>query len=190
MRFKGVKNSLTQPIYDTMQLAVAAGQTVSFFSVPFGGAFTAAIVKDYRHTNLVQAGRLEKGLEIEIEALSFIVKNEVDAATAVAWADYTMIYNSSHLNLQIGQVSFLRLPLTQLPPGPGETDYYSNIAAAVTEFKAGKGIGSINNVFKLPNVLILEDQESIQVDLFVGGTPSAVTDVQLVLWGTQTRPVR
>lgn len=190
MRYKGVSNNITQPIYDTVQLAAAANQTVSFFAVPFGGLLAAGIIKDYRHTNLVQAGRLEKGLEIEIEAMSLIVKQKIDAGTIVTWADYQMIYNESHLNLQIGQVSFLRLPLTQVPPAAGETNYFSNITPAATEFKASKGLGSINNVFKFTNVLILEDQESIQVDLFVGGTPGAICDVQLVLWGTQTRPVR
>jgi hypothetical protein len=190
MRYKGVVNQLTQPIYDTVQLAAAAAQTVTFFNVPRGGALTAVLNKGYEHTNLIQSGRLEEGLSLEIEAISFSIRNEVKAATAAAWADYTMIYNTGHINLLIGQVSFLRLALTLLPPGPQETNYFSNIAAAVTEFKANKGIGSINNVFHMPNVLILEPNESVQVDLYVDGTVSAVTDVQFTLWGTQTRPAR
>ena len=190
MRFKGAVNQLTQPIYDTVQLAAAAGQTVHFFLVPFGGALTAALNKGYEHTNLVQAGRLEEGLSLEIEAVSFSIRNEVKAATKVLWADYTLIYNTGHINLMIGQVSFLRLPLTLVPAGPQETNYFSNITPAASEFKANKGLGSINNVFHMPNILVLEPNESIQVDLYVDGTVSAVTDVQFTLWGTQTRPTR
>lgn len=190
MRYLGVKNVLDQPLYDTVQLAAAAAQVVSFFTVPYGNALTAAINKDYRHTNLIQSGQLEKGVGFTIRAMSFLVKNEVAAATAVAWADYTLIYNSSWLELIIGQQWFLRLPLTQMPPGPGETQYRSNITPAVTEFKAFKGDGSFYNRFVFNNPLILEGQESFQVDLHVGGTPSAVTDVQCVLWGDYQRPIR
>jgi hypothetical protein len=181
---------LTQPLYDTMQLAAAAGQTVSFFTVPYGGPFTALINKDWQHTNLTQAGRLEKGLSMEITGLSFVIKDEIRAGTAVTEVDYRAIYQGSHINLTIGQVSFLRVPLTLLPAGPAESQLFSNIAPAVTEFKMTHGLGSINNVFALPNALSLMDQESIRVDLYVERTPGAVTDVMCVLWGTQTRPVR
>jgi hypothetical protein len=190
MRFKEGVFRLNQPVYDTVQLAAAAAQTVTFFAVPRGGALTAALNKGYEHTNLIQAGRLEEGLSLEIEAVSFSIRNEVKAATAAVWADYTLIYNTGHINLLMGQVTFLRLPLTLIPPGPQETNYFSNITPAATEFKANKGLGSINNVFHMPNTLILEPNESIQVDLYVDGTVSAVTDVQFTLWGVQTRPVR
>lgn len=190
MRFQGVSNVLDQPLYDTIQLAASANQVASFFSIPFGGALTGAINKSYLHTNLIQAAQLEKAVSFEIKALSFIIKNEIAAGTAVEWADYTMIYNTSWLEVLIGQQWFLKLPLTQLPPGPGETQYRSNITAASTEFKAFKGDGSFFNRFVLNNPLVLEDQESFQVDLHVEGTPSAVTDCMMVLWGNYSRPTR
>ena len=59
-RFPGEKYQLDQPLYDTVQLAVAAGgQTVSFFLVPLGGLLVAGAPKSYTHTNLVLAGTLE-----------------------------------------------------------------------------------------------------------------------------------
>lgn len=186
----GVDNQLTQPIYDTVQLPIVAGpQLVSFFAVPLNGALTAAINKTYAHTNLVQAGRLEKGLNHTIRAISFAIKPTVAAGVAVTLVDYRSIYQASHLNFLIGQVSYLRMPLHLLPAANAENQYFSNIAAAATEFASNHGLGSIHNVFSILPI-VLEENESIQVDLQVGGAVAAVTDVMLVLWGDQTRPVR
>ena len=190
MRYLGVDNQIDQPLYDTIQLAAAANQVVSFFVTPLGGALTAAIDKTKLHTNLNQASQLEKGVSFTIRALSFIIKNEVAAGTGVSWADYTMIYNMSWIELSIGQQWVLRMPLTQIPPAAGETQYRSNITPAVTEFKAFKGDGNIGNRFVLNNPLQLEDQESFQLDIHCTGTPGAVTDCQMVLWGDYQRPVR
>jgi len=179
----------TQPLYDTMQLPIAAvGQMVSFFTIPFGGPLTAAINKGYQHTNLVQAGRLEKGIKLKIQALSFALKGEVFAGVHPTWADYTAVMENSAIELLIGQRSYLHLPTTLTPPGPGETNYFSNIAAAATEFRPGHGLGSVNNIFKFEEPLFLNDQESIRVDLDVHVAVVAAVDVQLVLWGTMQRP--
>jgi hypothetical protein len=190
MRYLGVENQLTQPVYDTMQLAAAAGQTVSFFSVPLNGVLAGAALKTYAHTNLVQAGRLEKGLELTIRGITLFVRDTASGGARVTLADYLAIYDTGHINLLMGQVSFLRIPAYLLPPGGAEVNYFSNIAAAATEYKATHGLGSFMNRFVLDSPLVLEEQESIQVDLFVGGTPAAVTDVSIVLWGDMLRPVR
>lgn len=190
MQVPNVANLLDQPIYDTMQAAAAAGQTLRFFSVPLGQPLAAGILKDYQHTNMIQAGRLEEGNSLVIRGITFYVKHEDDTGTPVTWADYTLIYNTSHVNLQIGQVSMLRLPLCQIPAAAGETDYFSNIAPAATEYNASKGLGSINNKYNLAYPLTLKGNEGIAVDLFIGGTVGAVTDIQCVLWGDMTRPAR
>jgi len=179
----------TQPLYDTMQLPIAAAaQMVSFFTIPFGGPLTAAINKGFQHTNLVQAGRLEKDIKLTIKGLSFALKGEVFAGVHPTWADYTAITENSSIELLIGQRSYLHLPTTLTPPGPGETTYMSNIAAAATEYRPGHGLGSVNNVFKFEEPLLLDDQESIRVDLNVHVAVVAAVDVQLVLWGTMVRP--
>lgn len=189
MRLAGVENLLTQPIYDTVQLAAGAGQTVSFFSVPLNGVLAGAVLKTYAHTNLVQAGRLEKGVELTIEAVSFSIRESIAAGTRVTKADYVGIMQASHLNFTIGDTTFLRLPLHSLPPGNSENQYFSNIAAAATEFQNNHGVGSIHNRMPISPV-VLEEMETIRVDLFVGYTVVAVTDVSLILWGKMTRPVR
>lgn len=189
MRFFGAENQLTQPIYDTMQLAVGVG-VYPFFSVPLNGALTAAANKTYAHTNLVQAGRLEKGIELTITGVAMHIRDTASGGARVTLADYLSVYNESWIDLLIGQVSFLRVPAYQIPPGPAEINYFSDIAAAATEYKATKGIGSHMNVFRLENPLVLEDQESLQVDLHVEDALVAVTDVSLILYGSQTRPVR
>ena len=189
MRVLGVENLLTQPVYDTVQCAAVAGQTVSFFSTPLNGVLAGAVLKTYAHTNIIQAGRLEVGIELQIESISLSIKPTIAAGTAVTLVDYRALYQATHLNFQIGQVSFLRIPAFFLPAANSENQYQSNIAAAATEFSSNHGLGSINNRFAIQPV-VLEPQETIQVDMFVGGTLAAVMDVCLVLWGRITRPVR
>lgn len=190
MRLPGVKNQIDQPVYDTVQLAAVAGQTVNFFQIPLGGIIAGAVLKNYGHTNMVQAGRLEKGLELTIKAVSLHVKETAVGGARVTFANYTAIYNNSFIRLNIGQVSFLDVYAQAVPPASCEVDYFSNIAAAATEFKSTHGAGSYFNKFVLDNPLVLEDQESIGVQLTLADTLAAVTDVMVILWGSMTRPVR
>ena len=189
MRYLGANNVITQPIYDTMRLAIAAGgQTVSFFNVPQGGLLAAGVPKTFAHTNLVQSGRLEKGLELTIRAISFFVRD--NAGAMVSLADYLSIFNNSNINMMFAGVSFLRLPACALPPANGETAYFSNIAPGVTEFKMSKGVSTFSNRLVLDNPMVLEDMETIQVDFQVNGAIAALTDITFTLWGDLTKPVR
>jgi len=190
MRYIGVENQLTQPIYDTIQGAVAAAQILNFFSIGLNGALTAAANKTYAHTNLVQAGRLEKGLELTITGMAAHIRDTASGGARVTLADYLAVYNETWVDLLIGTVSFLKLPLYQIAPGPAEINYSSNIAAAATEYKATKGLGSAMNVFRFENPLVLEDQETIQVDMHIEDAVAAVTDVSVILYGNLTRPIR
>lgn len=190
MRYLGIENKITQPIYDTVRLAAVAAQTVSFFVVPINGLLAAGLIKTYSLTNLVQAGRLEKGLELTITGISLFVRSLAKAGARPTLVDYVAVYNNSNINLLIGQQSFFHLFLPGIPPAAAEVNYFSNIVAAPTEYMPTHGIGSVANVFPLDNNLVLEDQESIRVDLQVGDTIAAVTDVTLMLHGSMTRPVR
>jgi len=191
MRYKGVVNQLSQPIYDTVQAAAAAGQVLSFFTNPLNGVMAGAVLKTYADTNMIQAGRLEKGLQLEITHISVSLRDTATGGARVTLADYLVFYNSAHVNLLIGQTSFLHLPVKHIGSAGEETQYFSNIAAAATEYKVNHGLGSVMNRFPLaPNELILEDQESIEVQITIGGTLAAVTDVTCTLWGNLIRPVR
>jgi len=190
MRYLGVEKQLTQPLYDTVQLAAVAGQMANFFSIPLNGALTAAANKTYAHTNLIQAGRLEKGVEMVIEGMAMGVRDTASGGARYTLADYLVIYDTGHLNLLIGGVSFTHLMCAACPAGVLETQYFSNIAAAATEYKVNHGLSSVANVHKFLNPLVLEEQESIQVELRIDGTIAAVTDVSLIFYGYQRAPVR
>lgn len=188
MRFLGVQNVIDQPIYDTVQMPAAAGLS-SLFLVPLNGALTAAAAKTYAHTNMTQAGRIEKGCELEIRALSMYIRPVASGGAAVTLADYRVFYNTGHVNVQIGQQSVFRLPTSHIPCGPCELQYFSNIAAAATEFQNNHGLGAFGNKYILENPVVLEENEAIQVDITVAAL-AAVTDVTFTLWGKYTRPVR
>jgi hypothetical protein len=126
-----------------------------------------------------------------VTGISFSIKQTVAAATGVTKADYELIYRSGWIDLQLGQVSFLQLPLNLIPPSAQEIGYFSNIAPAATEFRSNHGIAAASNKFDLSNQpLTIEPQTTISAALNVADTVSAVTDVMLVLHGVMIRPVR
>jgi hypothetical protein len=185
----GESYEYTQPLYDTMQLAAAAGpQTYNFFSTPLGGALVAGVPKGYQHTNMIQAGVLEKGHRFVIEGISMYVRETAQAGTFVTLADYRVLMGG-HVLLQITQREFLRVPSAKIPAGGAELIYFSNIAPAVTEFKLNHGISANQNVFWLKKTIPLEDQQAFNVVLTIPGTIAAVTDVTIMLEGTLFRPV-
>jgi hypothetical protein len=187
MQYPGVQNQIDQPIYDTVEVTAATAGTYSLFVAPLNSPIGAA-VKGYQHTNLVQAGRLEAGWEFMVKGMTMNIKDFNAAGARYTLVDYLVVM-AGHINFQIGQVSVLRMPVIQIPPGPGELNYFSNIVAAATEYKTSHGIIAFQNRFHFKNPLVIQEQEGIQVDLTVAA-PAAAIQVMCVLWGTLTRPVR
>ena len=185
--FPGAKNVLDQPIYDTIQLAVAAAQVVHFFTVPLNGALTAAANKTYEHTNLVQAGRLESGNQLHVTGLSFFAKQLASGGAAPTLADLTALY-SGWIQFNVGQVSYLRLPIAMIPNGGAEPVPTGNGAAASTHL--AHGISAISNRFHFKNPFTIEADEAIDVEFHVTAAVAAVTDVVFVIWGDYERPLR
>lgn len=190
MTLPGVESRLTQPLYDTVQLPAAANPVANFFNIPLGGLLAAGVAKTLADTNLVQGNQLEEGWSFVIKALSMHIRDTAAGGARVTLVDYDLLYNRSFIQFDKSQQWWLRLPTALIPPGPGEFNYFSNIAAAATEYKATKGLGSIGNRFVLDDPIYLKSQEHFQVTLTVAGTPGAVTDVTLVLWGDLTRNVQ
>lgn len=184
-RLEGNKYLLDQPLYDTNQLTAAANQTYSFFTVPLGQLFIAGVLKTYSHTNMVLAGTLEKGSTFTITGISTWFVEEAQGGAAVTLADAQEIMRRSHFNLLLGQVSFLRLPLAMIPCG-GAGLYMNDTAAPLVE----KGVVATQNRFHLANPIDIDEQEAIEVQVVVEGTPAAVTDLSVALWGNLVRPVR
>lgn len=188
-RFDGESYILSQPIYDTVELAVAAAQVVQFFAIPLGGLLAAAFPKTYAHTNMVQAGVLERGIDFEITGFSMYVREWNSAAARHVFVDDQSLY-MGHLNLELGQVSYARLPAAMVPSGGAELNLYSNIAPAVTEYHINRGISAVSNRFHLSNPIRIAEQEAISVTLNLATAITVLTDVTFVLWGNMTRPVR
>jgi hypothetical protein len=180
---------LSQPLYDTVQIP-AAGVVASFFTVPRGGALTAAINKDDRHTNLVQAGRLELGNSFEIRAISLSIRQSVQAGALPTVADIKAISSGSFRMIFGGQTEVLKVPTMNIPSGGADFVHMSNIAAAVTEFNLSRGVAVVQNRFPLEEVLNIQPQESFEVRLENMDAIVAATQVTVMLWGVLLRPVR
>lgn len=178
----------TQPLYDTIHLAAAA--TVgNFFTVPFGGAIGAG-TKNFSHTNLIQAGRLETGNEMKVNAISFHFQQNVTAGAVPTVADMKAI-NSGNLRWLVGgSTEILKIPVALVPSGGADFVFVSNIAAAATEFYLSKGVAVTQNKFYLDEPYVIKANESIEVVLENMGTIAAATRCTLVLWGTAIRPLR
>jgi hypothetical protein len=178
----------TQPLFDTINLAATAtGGT--FFAVPRGGAIGAA-VKDARHTNLVQAGRLEPGNELQANAISMHVRQSLQAGALPLDADVRAVYSGNVRILIGGQTEFLTIPAQLIPAGGADFVFFSNITPAATEFYLAKGVAATQNKFYLDEPLKLESQETITVILENCDAITAATHVTFVFWGTALRPVR
>lgn len=179
----------TQPIYDTVQLA-AAGTSMSFFTNPKGGILTGTTLKDDRHTNLVQAGRLEMGNEFVINAISYHVRQSTQAGALPTVADMKAVGAGSFRLIIGGSTEFLKVPMQLIPSGGAGYVHMSNIAAAATEFNLNNGVAVTQNRFYLDQTLKLDSQESFQVLVENMDTIAAATQVCVVLWGVWNRPVR
>lgn len=179
----------TQPYYDTIVLpAGAAGAVVGqFFAVPFGGAMTAAINKNWRHTNLVQAGRLETGRELQIGAVSIHWPITAEAGALPTVADKRATRAGNIRLVMGGDVEFLKIP-TVLIPNAGAGEVVVDATVALNDVQPGVSV--TQNKFYLDEPLVLQAQESVGVFIENMDAIVAATEVVFVLWGASLRPVR
>lgn len=183
----------TQPIYDSIILpAGAAGAVIGqFFLVPFGQLIAAGINKTYRHTNLNQAGRLERGNEIQIDSVSMFFPITAEAGAAATIADMSAV-RAGNMRLRFGgDTDFLIVPLAAIPNG-GMTPVYSTDAALAAEVNFGysNGVSVTQNRFHLGQPIVLEEQESIRITVENMDAIVAPTEVTIFLHGASIRPVR
>jgi len=180
----GVGQTLEQPYYDTILLAAAAtGGT--FFVNPFGSAI-GATTKGYQHTNFIQAGRLETGYELTVDAVSLHI---VEWSTRASEVDIQS-FQSGYFQLLISETQMLTVPIALIPDGGAELQMFSNITPAATEYQLNKGNPVTQNRFYLREPIVLNPQQSIKAT--VGGFHTAIvaaTYVCATLWGIVKRPV-
>lgn len=181
----GAGQQITQPYYDTINLPIGA-TSGSFFSVPFGGVLVGTTLKNFQHTNFVQAGRLETGYWLLIKALSLWFP---ETATRQTQADIRAV-QSGFFQLRISETDFLTVPVAAIPNGGAELQLSSNITPAATEFQLDKGVQAHQNRFYLDSPIVLNPQQTIKATISGFHTaPAAATQVSVMLWGTVERPV-
>ncbi len=184
----------TQPVYDTVVLPIgAAGVVVPiFFAVPRGGLLAVGINKNNRHTNLVQAGRLERDNSLMIEALSMHFPKTDEAGALPTVADIQAIRVGSFRVLFGGDTEFAKGQICFLPNGGCDAVLTTDgaLAAATAAETYGNGVSVVQNKYMLYEPLPLRDQESISVVFENMDAIAAPTEVTFVLWGTYLRPAR
>lgn len=184
----------TQPVYDTIVLPIgAAGAVVgTFFAVPRGGLLAVAIAKNNRHTNLVQAGRLERDNSLMIESLSLHFPQTAEAGALPTVADKQAIRVGSFRVLFGGDTEFAKGQICFIPNGGCDGILMTDaaLAAATAAEVFGNGVSVVQNKYMLYEPLPLRDQESINVVFENMDAIVAPTEVTFVLWGTYLRPAR
>ena len=182
----------SQPTYDSVQVPLAAvRQTVTFFAQEKGRPLAGAVNKTYSDTNILQGGRLDKGKNLLIQALSMHIRHTATGGAVPTRADYETVYNRSFIDVIFGgDTSFLRVPAIHIPAGNGQIEYRSNITPAATEFSMWHGASHASNLYQLPEQMPLLEQESIEVNLTIEGAIVAPVEIMFFLWGTQSRPIR
>ncbi len=183
----------SQPIYDSIILpAGAAGAVIGqLFAVPWAQDIAAGIPKTYRHTNLVQAGRLERGNEIQIDGLSMFFPRTAEAGARATMADIDAI-RAGNMRLRFGgDTDFLTVPIAAIPNAGMDPTYQTDAAlAAEVNFTFTNGVSVVQNRYHLGQPIVLEEQETIGVTFENMDAIVAPTEVSFFLWGPNLRPVR
>jgi hypothetical protein len=164
-----------------MEFAAAAGPLeYEFFSIPRLGALNGSVDKDYRHTNMVQANRLEEGQEFTIRGLSAYFRLDAAANPTVADAE---IVNSGWYQIKIGnQHTVLTEPLCRVPNGGADLVYFWDNSAAA-QLAIARGVSAASNVRPLTEAIRIENRERFSVTVTLPGTIAAVTQLTFVLHG-------
>lgn len=185
---------LTQPAYDTVVIPIAAANVArpEFFAVPRGGLLVGAVNKTNRHTNLVQAGRLERGNQLMITALSLHFPITAEAGALATVADKQAIRAGDMILSFGGDTEFLKVPVACIPNGGADPVLLTDaaLAAASGAEVYGNGASVVQNKFYLHEPLPLHDQESVSIIFENMDAIVAPTEVTFMLWGTWLRPAR
>lgn len=178
---------IDQVIYDTLSFAIGA-TTGQYFTVPYGGILTGAVTKDWNHTNLVQASRLEAGYKFIVKGIGFFVKEKATAVTTVDIRNF----QEGYCRLIVADSVLLTIPIAMAPGGGAElvqTAAATTVAATTLE-NYTRGLAAVQNFYPmLENPLELSPQQTFRVD--IGGLGAMIAESQFTcfLKGTLTRPV-
>ena len=171
-RVPGLLDESSQPLYDTLLLAVGTLQ-YRFFTVPIGGAKTTLL------TNMQLAGVLPAPQSFVVHAVRIICKN----ANTVGVTD---LINRTRCNFHVGEKDQLLAPTCLFSAGAG---VYNNITTDVAQ----NGFPVATSLWTLMKPVVIGVSQAFYVDLTydVGpATACAGFQVLCVLDGYQTRGVQ
>ncbi len=183
-----------QPLYDTVNYAVAGQALMTFFAIPrgqaavlttaIGGAPVAGTIKSYRDTNLDIAG-FTPDKRYEFVGMNFafrrVVAGVVDSLVTDE-VDRKLIVGNSWWHFRIGDKDILYIPTIFVPcvNNPIATTWGATRADAI-------GGGAVIYMFTTP--LTINPGERISVMLETPGNIAVTTtlDITLMLHGTMQR---
>lgn len=189
---------LWQPLYDRVNYPNAGVTLLSFFSTPRGGLATlitgiaaaAAKAKDYRDTNIDNAGviptKLFKFIGISIAFIDQI------PGTVTAAADHDRVRNNAYFHFRIVDKDILFLPLVCIPEVNPLT-VASTTANNTTILGAAGGGGQNTAMYKLPVPVTLNPYENFNVEIVLSAAVALATaansmDMYVILHGFMRRP--
>jgi hypothetical protein len=191
MQVRGLRDTIAQPLYDTVPLAAAGATKLTFFAVPLGQGTTAfgTGAKHLGDTNMDLAGQLAAGYAFQLQGFRFALPWNIPIA------DLILAFNGAVFRFFVGSKPFLQVPLRTVPSGNGAFVSTNAGSTATANVASGtSGWPSMQNGFSIGRKpLILGATENFQVTLeWQGGVQaiSAQTFITIYLDGYLGRPVQ
>jgi hypothetical protein len=195
-QYKGQKEIITQPLWDTVVYTSAATTALTFFN---------AVRATLDLGNMDLAGQLAAPKAFLIRAIRFYVKTfPWSAARAAAGSVTTGVYddvqqllNTGVLQLSVGSKLYVQTPLWMIPAGAGPAGWMGldgNTAdPGITVSYAQNGLPQVDNAFVLSRPMLLAPQINFRIDItwpaaltLAGGSPP----LTVILDGDLIRPVQ
>jgi hypothetical protein len=191
MQLKGLRDSIAQPLYDTVALPAAGATKLTFFALPLGQGTTAfgTGAKHLGDTNMDLAGQLAAGFAFQVMGFRLMFPWNLPLA------DLIIAINGAAFRFFVGAKEFLRVPARTIPSGNGPFISTNAGSTATVNVAAGtSGWPSMQNAFAVgrkPLFMIATENFSVTME-WQGGVQaiSAQTFLTVVLDGFLGRPVQ
>jgi hypothetical protein len=151
--------AITQPLYDTVDIA-AATLVANYFVAPAG--------KNRRQTNVFTTGQLAAPKQFLIKAVRAILPEETPLA------DQVLIYNLGLFRLSIGEKVYVELPLQLVTAGCGlEGEFDSGSVGTGNIFHNGRPDNF--NLYILEHHILVPPMQIITCDVQFTAAPAAIS---------------
>lgn len=188
---KSVKQPLTQPLYDSAQVATSGTTKLSFFSTPYGQGTTifGSGNKNLCDTNLQLAGQIPAGWEFTIYGVALVLWTT--AATMAA--DMALVLANSWFELFLGGGSqpALQVPAKLLPGGAGVSGFAASTQSTIDRQAAHNGEADPRAIFtfKRPQTIFGGRGFGATLNWATAPSPTAAVNCTVVLHGDLIREI-